>query len=236
MSVSPPVHHLLGLGLRLLKCRVVGEELVDGCCGLCLLSVLCGNVDAAAAHDDRLVEQSACQWRLTKRANASGSGTLSEDGDVVGVASKLGNVGLDPFQRLNLVKYSIVARHMVGTLGREVRMGHEAENAQSVVDGDEHDVFRRPFLSVELWFRSPAFTIATAMNPQGHGQFLVGLSRCFGPDVQVEAVFAIGSLVAVSPFGGVEAGIVHRLIARMAELVAHADGVPRHHGLWFFPA
>ena len=74
------------------------------------------------------------------------------------------------------------------------------------------------------------------MNPQGHGQFLVDIARGFGVDIQIETVLAVGSLVAVAPFRGVESRIVDTLIAWMAELVADADTFPGHDGLWLFPA
>ena len=74
------------------------------------------------------------------------------------------------------------------------------------------------------------------MNPQGNGQFLVNLTRSLGPHVQVEAVLTIGSLVAIAPLGGIEAGIMDGLIAGMTELVAQAHTFPCHHRLGFLPA
>ena len=182
------------------------------------------------------MEQAASQRRLTECTHAAGSCTLAEDGHVVGVAAKLDYVGLYPFQRLYLVQYAIVTTDMVWTLGRKFRIGHKAEDAQTVVDGDEHHVLRGPFLTVELWFRAPALAIAAAMNPQRHGQFLISLGRCLRPNIEIEAVLAIGSLIAITPFRGIETRIVDWLIAWMTELITQTHGVPCLYWLRLLPA
>ena len=64
-------------------------------------------------------------------------------------------------------------------------MDEESEDAQTVVDRDEHNILGAPFLSVELGFRAPALTETAPMNPQGHGQFLVDLARSLRPNVKV---------------------------------------------------
>ena len=149
---SCPVHHHLRLCLALSKCRVVGEELVRGCSRLSLLAILSRDIDTSTTHDDCLVEQATSQRTLAEGTDATCTSTLSEDGHVVGVATKLGDVLLHPFQRLYLVKDAIVTTDVVGTLCRQLRIGHKAKDAQTIVDGDEDDILRGPLLSVELRF------------------------------------------------------------------------------------
>ena len=40
----------------------------------------------------------------------------TEDSDIIGVATKLSDILLNPFQSFNLVENTIVARYLVGTL------------------------------------------------------------------------------------------------------------------------
>jgi hypothetical protein len=73
------------------------------------------------------------------------------------------------------------------------------------------------------------------MIPQGHRQFLVYLTRRLRVDIQIEAVLAIGSLVAIAPLRSIETRVVNSLIARMPETVTDTDTVPSHYGLGFLP-
>ena len=115
-------------------------------------------------------------------------------------------------------------------------MREEAERTHAVVERDEHHVLGSPVLAVELGLGAPALAQAAAEDPHGHGQFLVGLSGRLRPYVQIEAVLAVGRLIAIAPLGGVAAGIVHGLIRRMAELVADAHAFPGDDGLRGAPA
>ena len=114
-------------------------------------------------------------------------------------------------------------------------MYEESEHAQTVVDADEHHVLGTPFLTVELGFRTEAFTIAATMNPQGHRQLLADLAGSLGPYVQIEAVLAEGSLFAIAPLGIVAASILDGLIAGTSEGVADFHAFPGHDGLRFLP-
>ena len=167
--------------------------------------------------------------------SAAGAGALAEQHHVVRVAAELSDVFLHPLKRLDLVQGAPVAGRVLGILRGEFRMGEEAEGTHAVVEGHQDDVLAGPFLSVELGLGAPAFAHAAAEDPHGHGQLGIDLTGGLGPYVQIQAVFAIGSLGAVAPFGGVAAGVVGRLERRMAEGVAHADAVPRDDGLRRLP-
>ena len=134
------------------------------------------------------MEQTTSQRRFAERTHAAATCTLTEDGHVVGVATELCDVLLDPLQGFNLVEDTIVARHLVRTLGSQIWMAEETEDAQTVVDGNEHNVLCAPLLSVELWLRTKALAITTTMNPKGNRQFLAGIARSLCPYVQVQAV------------------------------------------------
>ena len=75
---------------------------------------------------------------LTRRdqveKNGGTTGTLSVDGDLVGVAAELVDVSLDPFQGLNLIQETnvIIRNNPTG----EVGVGEESESGQTIVDGD----------------------------------------------------------------------------------------------------
>ena len=137
---SCPVHHLLGLSLTLSKCRIVGKELDSGSSRLSLFTLLGRNINTTATHYNGFMEQATSQRTLTECTHAAGSGTLSEDGYVVGVATKLSDILLDPLQRLYLVQNAIVATNVMRALCRQFRMGHKTKDAQAVVDGDEDDI------------------------------------------------------------------------------------------------
>ena len=117
----------------------------------------------------------------------------------------------------------------------QVGMGHKTEDAETVVDGHEHDTVGGEFLAVELRLGAPAFTVAAAVDPVSDGEFRIRIAGCGRPDVQVQAVFTALGLLAISPLGEITAGIVDGLVAGMAEAVGDEDAVPRHDGLRFLP-
>ena len=160
---------------------------------------------------------------------------MTEDGHIVGVATKLGDILLDPLQGLDLVEDTIVARHLMRALGREGGVNEEAEHTKTVVDGDEHHILGTPLLTVELWLRAEALAIATAMNPQRHRQFLAHLTRCLRPHIQIEAVLAESGLFPIAPLRVVATSILDGLEARTAKRVANLHALPRHDGLRLFP-
>lgn len=66
-----------------------------------------------------------------------GAGALAEDGDAVGIAAKVGDVGSDPVQGGDLVCEAVVA------VGDAVVESQEPERREAVVDGDDDDVSSR---------------------------------------------------------------------------------------------
>lgn len=60
-------------------------------------------------HDDGFAEQTPGQGRCTKGFYTATSGTLSENGNIIRIASKLRYVFLHPFEGFYLVKNTIVA-------------------------------------------------------------------------------------------------------------------------------
>ena len=52
---------------------------------------------------DTTMEQTTCQRRCTQHATADGTSTLTKDGYLIRIATKLGNVTLYPLQGINLV-------------------------------------------------------------------------------------------------------------------------------------
>ena len=114
-------------------------------------------------------------------------------------------------------------------------MGHETEDAQSVIDGHQHDIPGRPLLRVKLGLRAPAFPITAAVDPDSHRSLAVHLTRILGPYIQIKAVLAALLFLAVSPLREVIAGIMHCLITGMAELIGLQNALPRLDRLRFFP-
>ena len=190
----------------------------------------------AAAHDHGLVEQALGQRRSAQELDAARSGALPENHHIVRIAAELGDIALDPLQDGDLVERAPVARGMLGILRREGGMGEEAERPHAVVERHEHDILAGPLLAVELRLAAPALAQAAAEDPHGHRQFLVHLPGRLGPDIQIEAILAVRSLVTVAPLGGVAAGIMGGLESRMAEFVADAHPFPGHDGLRGTPA
>ena len=121
-------------------------------------------------------------------------------------------------------------------LGRQLGMGQEAEDTETVVDGHEDHAVVGEFLTVELGLGAPAFAVAAAMDPVSDREFLAGLAGRRRPDVQVQAVLTALGLLAIAPLGEIAAGIVDGLVAGMAEAVRLHHAVPRNDGLRFLPA
>ena len=114
-------------------------------------------------------------------------------------------------------------------------MNEETKHAETVVDRYEHHVLGTPFLSVKLGFRAPSLTVTAAVNPQGYGKFLADLSRSLCPDIQIQAVLAVGCFLAIAPLGEVAARILNGLIAGMTESVTNLHALPGHDGLRGLP-
>jgi hypothetical protein len=73
------------------------------------------------------------------------------------------------------------------------------------------------------------------MDPVSDRELGVRLAGSGGPDIEVQAVLAEGSLFTIAPLEGVTAGIVDGLEAGMTETVGHLHAVPRNDGLRSLP-
>src|SRR3546814_3185622 len=67
---------------------------------------------------------------------------FARDRDIVGIAAECTDIGLDPFQRFDLVEQPVIARHMIGRFRAQPRMRQIAEHAEAIVDRhDDHALF-----------------------------------------------------------------------------------------------
>ena len=155
--------------------------------------------NAATAHDDGFGDELLRDRRSHLILDAHGSRTLSEDGDVVGVAAKLADIVMNPFDRLGLVVESVVARNAILVFSRKQRMAEEAIETETVVDGDEDHIALCPGIAVKLNLVTPASHEGTTMDPYGNRQFLFRMSRrhLWSPDVEIETVFAHRGILGI---------------------------------------
>ena len=181
------------------------------------------------------MEQATSQRRFTQSTYTACTSTLTENGNVIWISTKLSNILFHPLQRLNLVENTIVSTDVVRTLFRQFRIGHEAKDTQAIVNRNEHHILRSPLLSIKLRFRPPALAVASTMNPQSYGQFLINLSRSLCIDIQIQAVLTIGSLITIAPLSGIATRVMNRLVTRMAKLITESHAIPSHYRLRFFP-
>lgn len=163
---------------------------------------------------DAGTEQSLGQWRSTQYATADGTSTLAEDGNLRWVATKLGDVALNPLQGENLVEDTIVARVSVLALLGEFGVSHEAQSTSAILDAD--DYYTTLSQTLPQVTPIPLGLESTTMYPYHHGQFVVDArGRC--GDTQIQAVLAhlVGS--ATRTCG---------LRRHLTELVAHTNTLP----------
>ena len=156
------------------------------------------------------------------RHHGPAAGRFAEDGDAVGVAPERGDVVAHPLEARHHVHDAVVARCAVRRLGRQRRMGEEAEHVEAVVDGDDHCAVHGERGAVVYGARAGAEVVAAAVNPVEDRTRLRRLARC--PDVEEQAVLALVHLLRpVLHAGGAGLG-----------RVAHA--VPGDHRRWGLPA
>ena len=138
----------------------------------------------------------------------------------VGVAAERRDVVAYPLERGDLVEQADVAR--AGPTGVDLAQLEEAEGAQAVVHGDEHDAVLRERGPVVQRRRARAHLEAAAVDPDHDGQRLGG-RRVGGPHVQVEAVLV--PLLGVAA----EEGLHQRGVLRGdgPERVRRTHAVPR---------
>ena len=81
-----------------------------------------------------------------------------------GVAAERGDVRLHPLQRRHLVQHPLVAGRVPARLARQLRVREEAEDAEPVVDGHEHDAPAGERLTVVPRFRAGSCLEAAAVD------------------------------------------------------------------------
>ena len=138
-------------------------------------------------------EQTLRQRRRHLRADGKGTGRLAEDGDIVRVAAKGGDIAPHPLDGSQLVHQSVVARCVVWILRGQLLGGEETKNAQPVIHGDNQHPFAGEMFPVLTRLRSAAAGKAAAKNPHHHRQFALGFGRR-RPNVEGEAILALARI------------------------------------------
>src|SRR5215831_7304131 len=93
-------------------------------------------VQAWTALDDCAMEESLRLWHREQRCDFSATARFAEHGDVARVATEIGDILLDPRQRMDDVQHPRVARAGVA-LAREIFEVQEPKDVQTMVD--RHD-------------------------------------------------------------------------------------------------
>lgn len=134
-----------------------------------------------AALQGRAGEEASRARGGEQRAGADGPGGLAEDGDPAGIAAERPDVVADPLQGGDLVQQAPV--------GGGVGEGPVTEDAEAVVEGDEHDPVAGEGRAVvdRHGGRSPGQ--GPAVDPDHDGQPGTGV-RGGGPHVEVQAALA----------------------------------------------
>jgi len=116
-----------------------------------------------------------------------GSGGFAADGDAGGVAAEGRDVVLDPIERGDEVAEGVVGA--AGVVGAEEGLEiEEAEDAKAIGDGDAEDALLGEDGAVVHGLEGVAAGKAAAVDPDVDGEGAFG-GR--GPEVEVEAVFAV---------------------------------------------
>lgn len=97
------------------------------------------DAECGAALCNGFVEKGTSNFGRHQQAGVNRASGLTENRDVIGIATEFSNVVADPEERKNLIHQSIVARGMAARLAGEFGMSEEAKNAEAIVDGDENN-------------------------------------------------------------------------------------------------
>ena len=175
-----------------------------------------------AALGDGAAEEPLGQRRGEQQADVVGARRLPGHGDVGGIAAELRDVPPHPFERRQLVHESVIAGRLVFRFAGQLGMGQEAQRAQPVVDGHQHQPAFRQRPLVEPSRDARARRIRAAVDPHEYRMLALGRPLRSG-HVQVEAVLAaIGRVARVPALG--------ELRASQAEGGGLANPAPRRHG------
>src|SRR5262247_1231599 len=98
-------------------------------------------------------------------------------------------------------------------------MREESENAESIVERDDHGALLRETRAVVPLLTTEAGVVATAVDPDHHGTLATRAERC-RPDVQIETI--------LGDSGGerIDVAVDLGLHAVFAESIGHAHGGP----------
>ena len=143
----------------------------------------------SAALADRSREQALGERRRHQHGDRYGTGGLTEDSDVAGVAAELGNVRANPFQCRDLVLQTEIAGWR--TFPVKCGMRQEAEHPEPIVETDQDDALCGETSTVggRGTGRGEARLEAAAMDPHHHRTLFACRPRG-GPHVGREAVLA----------------------------------------------
>ncbi len=109
----------------------------------------------------------------------------------------------------------------------QLRVGEEAEGVDPIVDGDKDNSPPGHVLAVELLLAAGAVHEGPAVNPEHHRQLIAGSGALRGPDIQVQAVLAVGGHWHIVELLAVEVQAAQvRLGAGAAELLTAQHTIP----------
>jgi len=163
---------------------------------------------APAALDDRALEKALGQGGGQEGADAGTPGRLPEDRDVSRIPAEVGDIIFNPLQGKNLVEHPIVAGALMGVFPGQLLVGQESEGSQAVIDAGHDEIAVRGQAVAEPGRGGRRPAEKTASVDKDHHREGPGFPRA--PDIQVQAVFRIGSR-----------GVIKKLVH--AELSAHVS-------------
>src|SRR6266566_3723143 len=154
-----------------------------------------------------------------QRADAHRSSRLAEDGDVLWIATKGGDILPHPLESSDLVEQ--------GAVGVSLAQIEEAVGTDPIIDGHADDAVAGKVAAVIIGRRPRSDLKGTARNPDHHR--LPGRLEVGGPDIEVQAVLTCDGKLWEKQFHS-------RGIWRLGWLRTKGEGVshtaPGHNRLW----
>ena len=144
-----------------------------------------------AGHDNHLVEQALCLGDLSQHGHLHAAAGLAEDGHIVRVSAKAGDVVPHPAESLYQVGHAHV--HRVLIFLPKIGKIQIAKGVQAVVHRDHHHVIQLGHIEAVVadLLDGRARGKAAAVNPEQHRLLGAGVAAG-GPDVQILAVLGRG--------------------------------------------
>ena len=181
-----------------------------------------GQKDGARLSDPS-PHQALDQWGRGQRVDGAASRRLPEHGDLVRIATELGDVIPHPLERRKLVQRPIVAGGAMFGFRGQLRMRKPAKDAQPVVGAHYHHTLLRQGSAVVQGSRRRPHDSGAGMNPHQHGQPLAGRG-CRCPHVEIEAVLTPVPEAGVEDLFGCPTGTA--LHTGGGELIGRAHPLP----------